>query len=253
MERAHGRVTLRGAGVTPRPVWWIIGLGIVLRLVLAGALGLGVDESYLVSTTRQLHLSYFDHPPLAWWLTHGVMALTGGESHVIVRSPFIVLFALTTWLVYRMTARAFDQRSGFMAVLLLSISPVFSLSSGSWVLPDGPLLFALTAAAYCLVRVLLEPNSDRDSWLWWLGAGAATGLGLLSKYQAVLFLAGVFLFLLVRPGQRRWLGRLEPYVAAVVAGLLFAPVLIWNARHAWVSFAFQLGRAGSAHTVDVWH
>ena len=223
------------------------GLGSTVRVGLASALGLGVDESYLVSTTRQLHLSYFDHPPLAWWITHAAIALTGSESHLVVRLPFIALFALTTWLVYLATARTFDQRSGIVAILFLSISPVFSLSSGSWALPDGPLLCALSAAAYCLVRVLLEPTTRLDGWRWWLGAGAATGLGLLSKYQGVLFLAGAFVFLLARPRQRRWLRRPETYAAVAVAfGLFSQPVVVWNARHGWVSFAFQLGRAGSA-------
>ena len=31
-----------------------------------------------------------------------------------------------------------------------------------------------------------------------------------------------------------------PYVAAVVATLVFLPVLLWNSRHEWISFAFQL-------------
>ncbi len=253
MAGAHDDGESREARGAPRVVWWIIGLGSALRLVLANALGLGVDESYLVSTTRQLQLSYFDHPPLAWWITHAAVALTGSESHLAVRLPFVALFALTTWLVYRVTARAFDQRSGIVAILFLSISPVFSLSTGSWVLPDGPLMCALAAAAFCLARVLLERDAERAAWRWWLGAGAATGLGLLSKYQAVLFLAGVFLFVLARPGQRRWLRRPEPYAAMLLTLALFSPVVVWNARHAWVSFAFQLGRAGSPHAVSLWH
>jgi hypothetical protein len=149
-----------------------------------------------------------------------------------------------------MTARAFGEREGLVAVLFLTISPVFSLSSGSWVLPDGPLLCALAAAGYCLSRVLLDPAAERDAWRWWLAAGVATGAAFLSKYQAVLFVAGAFLFLLVTPAQRRWLRRPQPYVSLVIAGAMFVPVIVWNARHAWASFAFQLGRASSPHHVD---
>lgn len=243
-----------GGPFTPRRlVWWIIGVGTALRFGLAAALGLGVDESYMVATARQLHLSYFDHPPMAWWLTHASIALFGSESHLAARLPFVALFALTSWLIYRITARAFGEAEGLVAAGFLNLSPVFSLSGGSWVLPDGPLLCALAAAAYCLVRVLLEPVGGRDAWRWWLGAGATTGIGLLSKYQAILFFAGAFLFLLARPGQRGWLRRVEPYAAAVLATALFAPVVVWNARHGWASFAFQLGRAGSSHPVGVWH
>ncbi len=31
-----------------------------------------------------------------------------------------------------------------------------------------------------------------------------------------------------------------PYVACAVAALIFLPVVLWNARHEWISFAFQL-------------
>src|ERR1700738_4905161 len=73
----------------------------VARLVFAASLGLGIDESYMVAAGRKLQLSYFDHPPIAWWLAWGMAHLTGSESAVVVRLPFIVLFALTTFLLYR--------------------------------------------------------------------------------------------------------------------------------------------------------
>jgi len=232
--------------MTPRRlVWWLIGVGMAVRLVTASVTGLGVDESYAVASARQLSLSYFDHPPLSFWLAHASAHLFGSESHLAVRLPFIVLFGATTWLVYRQTALAFGEHEGWLAALFLNVSPVFSLSTGSWVLPDGPLMCSLAGAAYCLARVLLDPGGDRHAARWWLAAGGWTGLALLSKYQAFLFLMGVGLFLIVRPAQRRWLQRAEPYAALAVAIALFSPVIVWNARHGWASFLFQLGRDSS--------
>jgi hypothetical protein len=49
----------------------------------------------------------------------------------------------------------------------------------------------------------------------------------------------------MRPAQRRWLRRPEPYAALLVTLLMFVPVLAWNASHGWVSIAFQLGRGGT--------
>src|SRR5246127_3353827 len=66
------------------------------RLLLASALGLGIDESYMVAAGRKLQLSYFDHPPIAWWMAWGAAQLTGSASAVVVRLPFIALFAVTT-------------------------------------------------------------------------------------------------------------------------------------------------------------
>lgn len=236
MRRPHVPLSPR------RLVWWTIGIGTVVRLVVAAVTGLGVDESYAVASARVASLSYFDHPPLSFWLAHLAARTFGSESHLVVRLPFILLFAATTWLVYRQTAHAFGEREGWLAALFLTVAPVFSFSTGTWVLPDGPLMCGLAGAGYCLVRVLLDPAGDRHAMRWWLAAGAWTGVALLSKYQGFLFVAGVALFLIVRRAQRRWLRRVEPYAALAVAVALFAPVAVWNAQHAWVSFAFQLGR-----------
>ena len=81
---------------------------LLARLLFAAALGLGIDESYMVAAGRKLQLSYFDHPPIAWWMAWGIAHLTGSESAVVVRLPFIALFALTTFLMYRVTSALFD-------------------------------------------------------------------------------------------------------------------------------------------------
>jgi hypothetical protein len=49
-------------------------------------------------------------------------------------------------------------------------------------------------------------------------------------------------YLLTQPRHRHWLRRPQPYLAALAAALLLSPVLLWNARNGWISFAFQGGR-----------
>ena len=75
-----------------------------LRLAFGVALGLGVDESYMVASGRVLSLGYYDHPPAAWWLSWSAAHLFGSEVPIVVRLPFIALFALSTWLMYRLGA-----------------------------------------------------------------------------------------------------------------------------------------------------
>jgi hypothetical protein len=75
---------------------------------------------------------------------------------------------------------------------------------------------------------------------WWAWAGVFAGLALMSKYSAVLTIGGAFAYLLA---DRRWLLRPGPYVAVVLAALVFSPVVAWNATHHWTSFAFQGDRA----------
>ena len=213
-----------------------------LRLAFAAAIGLGVDESYMLASGRVLSLGYYDHPPAAWWLSWSAAHLFASEAPIVVRLPFIALFALSTWLMYRLGTAIADSRAGLWAAVLLNLSPVFSVTTGTWVLPDGPLDCALLGAALCLVRAL-----ERGALAWWLGFGLCAGLALLSKYSAVLTLAGGVLYLLSSREHRSWLATTKPWLALLVASLMFAPVLAWNAAHAWTSFAFQAGRATGMH------
>lgn len=225
-----------------RAVLAVIVAGTLLRLAMAVALGYGVDEGYMVVAGRDWRFGYFDHPPLSWWLSHGMAALAGSEAAWVVRLPFIALFAVSTWLVFRLGAALFGPRAGAWAAAALNLSPVFAVTSGGWVLPDGPLDCALAATALCLVHAV---RAEGGAWRWWLGAGLAAGGALLSKYSAALVLAGAFAFLLSTAAGRAWLRRPQPYMAAALALAVFAPVPLWNAAHGWASFAFQGGRAGA--------
>jgi hypothetical protein len=67
---------------------------------------------------------------------------------------------------------------------------------------------------------------------------------MLSKYTAILPVAGAALFVLAT--DRAWLRRPHPYVAVLLALVVFSPVILWNAQHGWASLAFQGGRAAAA-------
>ena len=48
-------------------------------------------------------------------------------------------------------------------------------------------------------------------------------------------------------GKEFWLATPWPFLAGLVALIVFSPVLIWNAQHHWVSFVFQGARSGAPH------
>jgi 4-amino-4-deoxy-L-arabinose transferase-like glycosyltransferase len=234
------------AGSPRRASWLVLALIAVTgaaRLGLAAGLGLSIDEAYTVTLARRFSLSYFDHPPVMYWLSGVAQRLSGSEQGLAVRWPFVVLFAATTWLLHRLATRLFDERAGLLATLLLNLVLFFTLNVGGWVLPDGPLLFCETAAVLTLARVLFSPPTRSPATGAWLSFGLLAGLALLSKYHGVFLLAGVGLFLVTSPAHRHWLRRPGPYLALAVTALAFSPVLFWNAAHDWASFRFQGGRA----------
>ena len=75
----------------------LIVLSAALRLVAAWGAGLCYGESYYFACARHPSLGYFDHPPLSVLLATASMALTGQMDRLVLRWPFIVLFAGTTW------------------------------------------------------------------------------------------------------------------------------------------------------------
>ncbi len=221
----------------------ITGVFVLLRLIASSLIGLGTDESYTVAISRQLHLSYFDHPPLHQWIAW--LAETAFGPGRWVRLPFIALFAGSSWLMFRLGARLFGEKAGAWATLSLNLAVFFTLAAGDWVLPDGPLIFCLLAAALVLARILFPRDDEAPApWRLWLAAGLWIGLAALSKYQAALFVAGLGLFVL--SGRRDLLAHPAPYVGALLALVIASPVVIWNAEHQWISFTFQAGR-GAPH------
>ncbi len=136
------------------PIFLLVAGSTLLRLGFAATTGLGVDESYMVTAGRVLSLGYFDHPPASWWLSGGAAILFGTEAPVVVRLPFILLFVLSQFLMWRIGCLISGRRAALWAVIALNLSPVFGVTTGTWVLPDGPLDAALLAAVLCLLHAL---------------------------------------------------------------------------------------------------
>ena len=225
-------------------LWLVLATG-VLRLATAGTMGLGMDEAYTTAISRDLHLSYFDHPPLHQWIAHAAGQAFGYGRWV--RLPFVALFAGSTWLMYRLGARLFGAQAGFWAALALNLTAFFGVAAGTWVLPDGPLVFFELGAALTLARILFPNDGEAERpWPLWLAAGTWIGLAALSKYQAVTVALGFGLAFLILPEGRRRIVHPAPYVAKVLAIAIVLPVIVWNAEHQWISFTFQAGR-GTAH------
>ncbi len=211
------------------------------RLAFAGLTGLGIDESYMAAAGRTLRLSYFDHPPIAWWLTWAAEQLGGPHNDLVIRLPFIALFAVSTWLMFRLTAALFGECAGLWAAAALNAAPVLGIATGSWILPDGPLDAALLGGTLCFWHATRDERAA--AWPAWIGAGLCFGLALCAKYTALPILLGLGAYLATTKTRRVWLARPQPYAAAALAFALLAPVLLWNAEHGFASFRFQGGRA----------
>jgi dolichol-phosphate mannosyltransferase len=215
--------------------WAVVAYTFLLRLIFCGRVELLPEETYYWNYARHLDFGYLDHPPMVAWLIRTGVAFFGNvESGV--RIGAVVCGGVTTYFAFLLTRNLFGRRSALLAVVLVQVLPFFFLS-GMLMTPDAPLTAAWMASLYCLERALFGGRPRM-----WFGAGLCVGLGLLSKYTAVLLPAATLMFLVSDPSSRPWLRRPHPYVAALIALALFAPVIVWNAHHEWASFAFQVSR-----------
>lgn len=214
---------------------------IVLRGVMAALLPLSADEAYYWLWSKNLAAGYFDHPPAIAWLIRAGTALFG-DTPFGVRFAGIVLALPASLFVWRAAADVLkDENRAALAALLFNLTLMASVELLA-ATPDMPSIVTSAAFGYFLARV-----QTTGKGAWWIGAGAAAGLGLLSKFSMLFLGAGAFVWLLADRDARRWLLTPWPWAAALLAVALFVPNLLWQSQHHWETFAFQFGRVSTGH------
>ncbi len=217
----------------------------ILRVIYASLIDLRTDEAYYWTWSKENVLSFLDHPPMiAWFIRFGTAIF--GDTNLGVRFAGILAMLVTQLLLADIVRRVtHDVRAIVLAVLMPEAALYYGLLMAK-VSPDVALIPFAVAMIWALIR-LNESGNPR----WWLAAGVFAGLALLSKFTVVMLIPAVLAFMLVPDWRRRWLLSPYPWLAALIALVLFLPVLIWNAQHDWASFRFQLVRATATHELSL--
>lgn len=176
------------SGADARRLAWLLVIG---AAVLAAGLGLRepwpADEPRFALIARDMVESgdwliprvggvlYPDKPPLFFWLVASFYVLTGSIS-VAVMLPGLFAGLGVLWLVYDLARRLWGPGIGLWsgAALLAAVQFPLQMKAGQI---DGLLCFWTTLGLYGLSRhLLLGPD-----WRWLTTAGAACGLGVITK------------------------------------------------------------------------
>ncbi|WP_417774486.1 glycosyltransferase family 39 protein [Stappia sp.] len=214
----------------------IVGVLTLAKLAVAGLSGLAEDEAYYRLWGLDPALGYYDHPPMIGWWTWAGMELSG-DGALGVRLVPILSALLGSLALWRTGLLLFGARAAGYAVLLFNASLLIGIGS-LMATPDAPSVFFWGLAIWALA----ELDASRNPW-WWITIGLIAGLGLTSKYSVLFLGAGIVLWLLFVPRARVWWGAWQLWAGGLLAVLLFAPVVQWNAAHEWASFVKQFGRA----------
>ncbi len=203
----------------------------LFKLILIFLFPISADETYYWVWSKNLQLSYFDHPAMIAWLLATfpfLNSLSGG-----FRIPVLIIGQLT-FLIWILIAKPrLSEKALFVFMLLYSASPLLGVGS-IIATPDIPLMFFWSLSLYLLLRYEKTPSTLNAGYL-----GGALGLGFCSKYHIVLFIPCLLIWILFN--FKKLSIKLPHVLSALFFGLLFClPVLYWNYQNEFISFLFQL-------------
>jgi len=203
----------------------------LLHILTNTRYGFHRDELQFLSDARHLDWGFVAYPPFTPFIERIGLALFGVSleglrlSAVIAQSAVVVLSGLM--------ARELGgvRLAQSVSALAVAFSPVEIFEGHEFQYTSFDLLWWVLTA-YFVVRLLTSENSR-----WWLAIGAAIGLGLLTKYSIVFYIAGILVGLIFTSA-RRFLTTGWFWAGVALALLIFLPNLIWLARHDWISYIF---------------
>lgn len=197
---------------------------LLVHLYAGRSYGYFIDELYYLACSRHLDWGYVDQPPL-------IALIAWAERHVLGDSLSAIRFlpavagaceVLLTGLIARemgggLYASALASLATLAAPGILGIDGFLSMNAFEPVVWMG--------CALLLLKIWNTGNARL--WIWF---GILCGVGLENKYSMLIFGAGIVVGLLLTP-RRRVFATPWPWIAGVIALLIFLPNLIWNIRH----------------------
>ncbi len=214
---------------------WLVGVialaVAVIHLMTNGRYGLHRDELQFLSDARHLDWGFVAYPPLTP-LVERIGLQMFGVSLVGLRLFSVIAQALAIVVTGMMTRELGGGRlAQVTAALVVATSglPVFEGTEFQYSTFD---YLWWVAAAYFVIR-LLKTEDPR----WWLGVGAAIGLGLQTKYSICFFIAGILGGMLLTSARRFFLSGWF-WVGVALALVIFLPNFLWQVRHGFISYHF---------------
>ncbi|MCG5515132.1 MULTISPECIES: glycosyltransferase family 39 protein [unclassified Ectothiorhodospira] len=210
----------------PWGAWLLLGLAAYFFLhVLIRATGsptLELDEAEKMVVTQWWAAGYSGQPPLYAWIQAVVFRLLGAELWSLALVKNGLLF-LTYMFVYLSARRVLgDMRLAVLATLSLLLIPQVVWESQRDLSHSVMVTCMAAASVYVMLRWL-----DRPTLGHYLLVGVAFGLGVLSKYNYLVFAAAAGLTLLTLPRGRALLLDVRILISAAAALAVTGPHLHW--------------------------
>ena len=203
------------------------------------------DEAYYWLWSKRIDLSYYDHPPLSMWLQY-LFSIFTSSNKVLVRiiptlSLSLVMLLSYFWLIRLNFYRNIED---YLITLLLLISvPLFNIFF-SISFPDPVLILTLlTSGFFFYLYSNKKKLIDKTKYTCWYLSVFFFSLGLLAKYNAVLFGIGILTYLTLSKRERENIIYSKHFfISIIIVFIVFFPVIYWNAKNSYASFGFNLDK-----------
>lgn len=221
--------------VLEKSQWNWLWVGFIVLLVArvvyipATQIALFYDEAYYHFWSMQLDSGYYSKPPMVAWVIALSTYLFGHGQEFSVKLAAPLLYAGSAYLVFLIGKQLYSSKVGRWSALILFTSPLITFNS-LFITTDAPLLFFWAMALLFFIRAI-QTNTTSMYVLF----GLACGMGMLSKYAMIVLLLSLFIFLVLDKAHQHLLFQPGPWLALLVALLVFSPNLIWNWQHDFIS------------------
>lgn len=224
----------------------------IFRIIFALNVGLIDDEAYHWSWSKNLMLSYYDHPGMIAWLNWLSTSLFG-DTVFAIRLPSFIFYTLSLATLWKLAKELFNVKVAFWVSMLMLWTPFWGF--GGYVnSPEPVFIFCWLLGAWIFWQSV-RPDEKRWSLKKsWICLGVVMGLGLNSKFIIAMLAFGFGTFLLTSKEHRKMLLSKWPWVGFFIATLICLPVFLWNYQYDWPGFKYQFhGRhTGEAFSLARW-
>ena len=209
----------------------IAGLLAAVHLATNGRYGFHRDELQFLSDAKHLDWGFVAYPPLTPFLERISLSIFG--LSLVGLRLFSVLAQAAALMVTGLMARELGGKRLAQVTTALAVALSFlSLFEGTEFQYTSFDYLWWVMIAYFTIRLLKTENPR-----WWLAIGTVVGLGLLTKYSIVFFIAGILGGVLLSRA-RKYLATGWFWGGIALAFLICMPNFVWQVRHEFISYQF---------------
>ena len=223
-----------------KSMYFIILILAIFSTLYNAILPLHGDEAYYWMWSHHLQAGYYDHPPMIAYLIY--LSNFISQSEWGVRLVNIFSMSIASLYIFKLTTLISDEKTALNTIIIFS-SVIISHAGYIFATPDAPLILFWSLSLYYTYLAIFE-GKPKDFIL----SGLFLGLLMISKYSAILLIASILLFALIK--RRDLFTNIYTYVLILISFIIITPMLYWNYQYDWISFLFQINH-GTTQTYEI--